>query len=125
MDSKLSVLLPEDPNPNEKRRYLRVPLRVLRVETKIGGEIFFGHATNISRTGLFIQTVNPKPVGMKVYIKFLLPENKEMITCLAEITWIQDFIGPKGPQPGMGLKFLELNPTTETMIAAFIEQSNE
>ncbi len=127
MDPKLSVPSPAEENPqDEKRRNLRIPLRVLRVETKIQGDVFFGHATNISKTGLFIQTANPKPTGTKVHIRFNLPDTQEKIACLAEVSWIQDYTGQKGPQPGMGLKFVELSPEADHSLNRFVEeQANE
>ncbi|MFH1263051.1 MAG: PilZ domain-containing protein [Pseudomonadota bacterium] len=106
----------------EKRKHLRLPLRVLRVETELRGEVFFGHATNISKTGLFIQTTNPRPVGFQIKIRFEMPRFKKKIQCMAEVVWAQEFTGEKGIEPGMGLKFLDLAPEELQMLDRFVEE---
>lgn len=121
---------PEVPKPvqtdesQDKRRHLRVPLRVLRVETKLKGDVFFGHATNISKTGLFIQTANPKQPGFKVHIKFQLP-NSEKLSCWAEVVWTQDYTGQKGVQPGMGLQFIDPPESVQSAINEFAKEAQE
>ena len=114
----------EPPAAEEKRRDLRVPLRVLRVEgsERNKHEIFFGYASNISASGLFIQTPNPKDVGTQVHLSFTLPVSKEKVTCTAEVIWIRNYSG-KGSTPGMGLKFVELSKELAASVDRFISEN--
>lgn len=118
---------PDETNPTEapqpeKRRHLRIPLRVIRVESKLRGEVFFGHATNLSKTGLYIQTTNPKPMGYELKIRFELPEGKGKVEATVEVVWKEEFTGRKGSEPGMGLKFVELSTESEELIHQFVDE---
>jgi uncharacterized protein (TIGR02266 family) len=108
----------------ENRRSLRIPLRVVRVDASDhrGVEVFFGYASNISVTGMFIQTPNPRECGTKFRISFSLPNaTKDKITCEAEVVWIKNFAG-KGSTPGMGLSFSDLNAQALDAIERFVSE---
>jgi type IV pilus assembly protein PilZ len=124
MDSSSTIPPPDDETGPDKRRHLRVPLRVIRVETELRGQVFFGHATNISKTGLFIETTSPKPVGYKLKIRFDLPSFPEKVEGMAEVVWNQEFTGRKEVEPGMGLKFLDLAPEVQRAIERFVEEKS-
>lgn len=109
---------------NEKRKDLRVPLRVLNVRSELQGEVFFGYATNISTSGIFIQTPNPKEPGLRMSLSFVLPQTKQKISCLAEVTWIVDYTTQTGPSPGMGLKFSEISEEAAEAIRVFVETAD-
>jgi len=104
----------------DRRRDLRVPLRVIRVEANSSrkAEIFFGYASNVSKSGLFIQTPSPKEVGSKFSLRFALP-NKKQISCSAEVVWVRNYSGSKS-SPGMGMKYLEVTPDARALIEEFI-----
>ena len=106
----------------ERRRQLRVPLRVLRVSAQHQGEFFFGYASNISNTGVFIETSNPKPNGTRVKLKFSLPGLVAPTVCVAEVVWTREFTGKGVESPGMGLRFLELQPEAAVLIREFVEK---
>ena len=105
----------------DKRKDLRVPLRVLKVETELNGDVFFGYAADISKSGLFIQTSNPRPVGTKVRLMFVLPGTKEKLTFQAEVIWNRNYIGKEGLTPGMGMRFVELDSTNREKIEKFVD----
>ncbi len=117
--------IPPDPEPtDEKRRSLRVPLRVVKINgaDSKGIEVFFGYASNISALGLFIQTPNPKECGTKFRLRFVLPnENRDPITCEAEVMWVKSYSG-KGSSPGMGLRFTDLSPADLATVEHFISE---
>jgi uncharacterized protein (TIGR02266 family) len=112
-----------DSEENEKRSDLRVPLRVLRVEAKDSRkqEIFFGYASNISISGMFIQTASPKDKGTQVQVTFTLP-NKVRVACLTEVAWVRPFSG-KNSSPGMGLRFVEIDAASKEAIEKFIDST--
>ncbi|NIQ95978.1 MAG: pilus assembly protein PilZ [Desulfuromonadales bacterium] len=96
--------LPEkDP---DKRRDLRTPLIVLKVKLDDGNKAFFGYAKNISRSGLFIATVNPKEPGSTFHIEIPLPDPiNRSVQCEAEVIWKRHYTRGGPYEPGMGLKF--------------------
>ncbi|MFH1018396.1 MAG: PilZ domain-containing protein [Pseudomonadota bacterium] len=108
----------------EKRKSLRVPLRVVRIGAAAakGAEVFFGYANNISTSGLFILTPNPRERGSKFRLSFVLPNaTRDRITCEAEVVWVQNYSG-KGSTPGMGLRFTDLSPAGLQTIDRFVSE---
>ena len=92
----------------DKRKALRKHLLVL----KITGErenVFFGYAKDISRGGLFISTVNPKPEGEEFTISFESPADKKKIKCRCKVMWSRQFDPETRQEAGMGIKFLDLD----------------
>lgn len=126
----MSMTKPQVPKPNvpveeaEKRRELRVPLRILKVDTGARGDVFFGYAVNISSTGLFIQTSNPKEVGTRVSLTLALPGTKERLSITAEVIWSRNFVGKEALSPGMGMKLVELDADVREKIEKFIDSAN-
>ena len=93
---------------SEKRTELRIPLLITKVKVEQAGKIFFGYAKSISKTGLFIQTVNPKDVGERVQIEFALPKDMRTISCTVEVLWKRVYRPWDKQEPGMGLKFIDI-----------------
>ena len=108
----------------ERRRELRVPLRVLKIQGERKGEVFFGYAGNLSTTGLFIQTTNPREAGMQVKVTFQLPNTKKNIECLTEVMWGRNYLGKDGPPPGMGLRFIDVSTEDSDAIRTFVEEES-
>lgn len=91
-----------------KRRNLRFPLLVTKVIDGKSGKIFFGYAKNISKKGLFIQSINPREEGEVLIVEFLIPGHEKPFSCTAEVIWRRDFSYTSQYEPGMGLMFLDL-----------------
>jgi uncharacterized protein (TIGR02266 family) len=91
------------------RKNLRAPLMVLKVKVDDGRKVFFGYAKNISHSGLFIATTNPREPGTSFHVEVPLPSPlNRKLNCTCEVVWKRDFT-PKSPyEPGMGLKFVDL-----------------
>ena len=117
--------IPPVPAEAEKRRDLRIPIRVLRVDTNLRGEVFFGYAKDISTSGLFIETSNPRPVGTRVPLKFSLPQSDAKIACLGEVIWARDYKGARQPAPGMGIRFVEIAASDSSLLSDFIESESD
>lgn len=86
---------------------------------EISREVFFGYATNISGAGICIQTINPKPAGFRIRLRFNLPGDKETIECSAEVAWSKEYNSKACHRPGMGLKFVDLEEQDKARIDAF------
>ena len=114
--------IPGEVTTPEKRKHLRIPLRVIRVESQLRGEVFFGHATNLSKTGLFIQTTNPREIGYQLKLRFELPEGRGKIEADAEVVWKEEYTGRSGSEPGMGLRFTSISTDAEQQLREFVDE---
>ena len=106
--------LPENPEYTaaqiNKRRAVRAPLIVEKIPCADGQKTFFGYAKNLSRGGLFIATVKPREVGEEFFIEWTLTTKpRHTIRCRCEVVWKQHFQRKGVHEPGMGLRFLDLN----------------
>ncbi len=109
-------------NPTgDRRRNLRKPLLVQRVRLDDGRRVFFGYAKNISQSGMFISTVNPRRQGEQFDVEMVLPPPLEMpLSCRCEVVWTRDFRKSSDLEPGMGLRFLDLPQDLAVKIEAWI-----
>ncbi len=104
----------EDDKPLEetpaasKRKTLRTPILITKVKVNQNGKVFFGYAKNISKTGLFIQSINPKDEGERFKIEFDLPDDNETFSCMARVIWKRGYMPKARYEPGMGLEFIDL-----------------
>lgn len=109
----------------DKRRRPRAPLLVLRTSLSGEGRTFFGYAKNISRSGLFISTITPRDPGSCFEVEIPLPNAMGIhIRCRGEVVWSRKY-HPKSPyEPGMGMKFLDLDPDVAEQIEAWVIREN-
>lgn len=111
------------PKP-EKRFNLRNQLLVLKVKGDDSGNVFFGYAKNISKTGMFIATVNPKKAGDVFTIEFTLPKKKKPIQCKCVVKWSMNYNPKSKYEPGMGVRFLDLDKIGRTAINDCVKNSS-
>lgn len=106
--------------PSDRRIALRQPILVAQVKMGDGRKYFFGYAKNISRSGIFIQTVAPKDVGAEFTVEFTLPKSDILVKCRARVIWnrVYSKAGPR--EPGMGLSFIDLDPDVADNIERWI-----
>lgn len=120
----------DDPRPTtentqaDKRKNLRSPLLTLRVKLDDGSKVFFGYTKNISRSGMFISSVNPKPPGEIYQVEIPLPAPlNQTIQCACEVVWNRHFEKKSPYEPGMGLKFFGLSDDVADAIDRWIHES--
>ena len=78
-------------------------------------EFIAEYVTNISRSGAFIKTKEPLPLGTKVNLKFtVIIDELETIEGIGEVVRVQD------EPPGMGVVFVELTSHSQDLIAKLI-----
>ncbi|MBE9503303.1 MAG: PilZ domain-containing protein [Proteobacteria bacterium] len=112
-------------DPGYDRKDLRIPILVTKVKGDDKGNVFFGYAKNISKAGLFIQTINPKDEQEQFKIEFTLPEDEKTIICEAEVVWKRLYLPNASFEPGMGLKFLNLDEETASYIDTWVDRAKE
>jgi hypothetical protein len=75
------------------------------------------YVTNISRTGVFIKSQQPLPVGTRVNLRFtVIMDDIETIEGLGEVVRIE-----KDP-PGMGVVFRELSAYSKELVEKLLVQ---
>ncbi len=100
----------EETSPETEKRFnLRSQLLVLKVKGDDAGNVFFGYAKNISITGMFIASVNPKIAGEIFTIEFTLPKKGKPIKCKCVVEWSRNYNPKTKLEPGMGVRFFDLD----------------
>jgi PilZ domain-containing protein len=100
-----------------------VPQRKSR-RTELVGEVYYevNHSqllacwTDISRDGLFIQTMHPLPIGQQVKLKIRLPVGSKLYRAIGVVRHRLDFVG-------MGLEFTHLHPEATRLIEGFASRA--
>ena len=75
------------------------------------------YVTNISRTGAFIKSKTPLPVGTKVNLRFtVIMDDMETIEGVGEVVRVED------NPPGMGVVFREISAYSKGIIDRLLTQ---
>ncbi|HTN52208.1 MAG TPA: TIGR02266 family protein, partial [Anaeromyxobacter sp.] len=105
--------------PQRDRRDARVDVQ-LRVRLAYGSldDFVERHAVNVSRGGIFVQTLDPKPVGTEVSLDITLDSGDQVIRGKGVVRWTAPPSAPGEPvrAPGMGIKFTELSRESRALI---------
>lgn len=116
----------EDSIQKSKRRDLRAPLIVQKVKLEDNQRVFFGYSKNISRSGMFIASVNPLEPGTKVDVEIPLPsDHNRTVRCQCEVIWKRMFAKKSIYEPGMGLKFLDIPEELAQELDNWVKQEEE
>ncbi len=104
-----STALRSSPSNSEQRQHLRFDkVFPVRVESVLFGELP-GVARNVSAGGIFIEMRDPLPLGARVRISFLNPEETAEIVAVGEVknhyfvNYVQD--GATRSVSGMAVRF--------------------
>lgn len=76
--------------------------------------------TVLSDDGLFIKTLNPRQVGERHTVSFVL--NRKIVRTEAEVLYTYAFGEGPHNDPGMGMKFTSLRPEDREIIRQFIRE---
>jgi len=107
----------------DQRKSLRSPLLVLKVKVDSGRKSFFGYAKNISKSGMFIATTNPRDAGSRFQVEIPLPTPlNRTVDCTCEVVWNRQFSRKSEQEPGMGLRFCDLEETIARDIDTWVRQ---
>lgn len=108
----------------DKRRTLRYPIIILKVTEEGKKEHLFGYAKNISRSGLFIQSVNPRQPGERFTISFHVSNTEIKVRCQCEVVWMRKYHPKVSVEPGYGVRFLDLSAGVAEAIDQWIKQQS-
>lgn len=82
--------------------------------------MFFGYAGDISASGMFISTVNPRRKGEQFALQFTVPGAPAPISVNAEVAWVREHSTNAEFPPGMGIRFLDITDEAAAAIRAFV-----
>ncbi len=112
---------PERPKA-DLRKNLRAPLIIQKVHIDGDRPVFFGYTKNISKSGMFIATTNPIEPGQRINLEFALPAPlKGHVRCCCEVVWKRPFGSHLPFEPGMGMKFIDLDEEVSQQIDDWIK----
>ena len=124
LDQKGGIMKKPDNNSHtqkSRRKKLSIPILITRIKDESNGNTFFGYAKNISQGGMFIQSVNPRNVNEQFQIEFSLPGEDEPIRGTVEVVWKRQLVSRKRYEPGMGIRFLDIEEDKSTEINKWVE----
>lgn len=113
---------PSRPEHEERRESVRVPVR-LRVRFRSAGELRSCLLTNLSRGGVFVNTLEPLPIGSQVLLRIELADTRTEIEAPGEV--VSHNVGPQFevPRQGMGVRFGELAPEAREALQRYYERA--
>lgn len=80
---------------------------------------------NLSRTGMFIQTEEPRSSGSQFEFVLQLGDDFNLVQGQAEVVWIRRASEGVDRPAGMGIRFLSLDRTSEGVLLRLINQHTE
>ncbi len=105
------------------RKSLRVPLIIQKVRIDGKRPAFFGYSKNISKSGMFIATINPIEVGEQIDLEFQLPAPLTgIVHCCCEVVWKRPFETHLPFEPGMGIKFIDMPVEISAQLDEWIKE---
>jgi len=100
------------PRPEDQadpRIRLSTPMIVMRIPADGGGRRLFGYAKNLSRSGMYIGSVNPREPGESYQVELKIPPPvAREVKCGCEVVWKRQYQSDARHEPGMGLRFFDL-----------------
>jgi type IV pilus assembly protein PilZ len=94
----------------------------LEVQYRTAQEFTAAYAKNISGGGIFIKTPQPLPLNRDVQIRFTLPGIPRKFVLQGLVVWSNPHPSRSSFPPGMGIKFMDLDPEVKTIIAKFVTE---
>jgi uncharacterized protein (TIGR02266 family) len=80
-----------------------------------------GFAENLSAGGVFIATHMLKSVGEKMEFSVNLPGAEAPVRGVGEVRWVREYSERSDSSPGVGLRFIFLEPGSLEAIEAFLK----
>lgn len=103
---------PHDPagSAADRRSADRVEV-VWSVDCEADDTFLYASITNISALGIFVRTEQPLQVGTKLTLRFTPPHARAPFVLVGVVQWVNPVrVLAENPNPGMGIRFLELGP---------------
>jgi uncharacterized protein (TIGR02266 family) len=107
---------------NEQAMQARAPRVTYELMVGVRGEgvDFTAWGTNLSATGVFVNTKTPAPSGKEVTLLLQLPGMPEC-KLRGRVAWSKP-PGPSVDEPGMGVQFVEPDERTHEVLAVMVRR---
>ena len=112
-----------DQRDAQRRTSGRLPLR-LWTEGRREGKLDFHNCSNISDTGIFIETPDPYPLNARVQIEFNLPGVHDPVQVTGRVVSRLDEDSAGSAIMGNGFVFERIAPEDQDLIRAYIQAAN-
>ncbi len=105
--------------PAERRSHERFDTS-FQVDYASGDTFLYAYITNISEMGIFIRSETPAARGTALTLRFAAPDGTTLVLP-GVVAWVNPVRpGRENPNPGMGIRFLDLAPETREHIVALV-----
>jgi uncharacterized protein (TIGR02266 family) len=99
----------------------RVPLEeTVRVRLVRSDASSWGLMRDLSRGGIFVESLGKLPIDTEIDLDFRLPNTRKPLRPTAQVMWTG--LHPRTRAPGMGLRFLALDRSSTHQIDSFVHQ---
>ncbi len=111
----------EEAAPMQRREHPRFGVDL---EVNLGSDhnFYAGFAENISAGGIFVATHKLRPEGETIELTIRLPFAAQPVRGRGEVRWIREYNELSNTPPGMGIRFVELEPGSLEAIQSFLRQ---
>lgn len=109
-----------DQREEQRRSSARLPLR-LWTEGRSEGKLDFHNCSNISDTGMFIETPDPYPLAAMVHIEFNLPGVHDPVEVTGRVVSRLDEESAGTAIMGNGFFFERISPEDQDLIRAYVQ----
>lgn len=109
----------------DRRTSPRSPIVVREARCIAGMDVFFGVATDISCSGMFIASPKLRETEKEFEIHFRLPSDGRQIRCRARVMWTRHYRQGSTLSPGFGLQFIDLPEEDARAIDAWVATATE
>ncbi len=109
----------EHPNPAQRREHARYKVEL---DVSLGSDhnFYVGFVENMSAGGVFIATHMLKAVGEVLELSIHIPSSDAKICGTGEVRWVREYSERSNVPPGMGVRFIQLEPGSLEAIEKFL-----
>jgi uncharacterized protein (TIGR02266 family) len=109
----------EDSGDDDDRRVeRRIPVR-FEVDYRADETFLYAQARDLSTMGIFLRTDPPAPIGKIIELRFRAIGREGDLIVNGEVMWRKT--DHDGGQPGMGVRFVDVDAITRTRIIDLVE----
>src|SRR3990172_1181181 len=100
----------------DTRRDRRAPVSLkVRFKSATLDEFIEQYSVDISRGGIYIKSKTPMSVGTLLKFEFQLKDESRLIHGVGRVVWKRDEAADKDNPPGMGIKFIKMDPESRSL----------
>jgi uncharacterized protein (TIGR02266 family) len=106
-------------HPQHKREFARYKVEL---DVSLGSDhnFYVGFVENMSAGGVFIATHMLRAVGEIFEVSIHIPSSEAMIRGTGEVRWVREYSERSNVPPGMGVRFIQLEPGSVEAIEQFL-----